>query len=284
MATVPDVVFHFDPACPWTWMTSPAGWSTWPRQRDLDVAWQPLSLKVLNGDKMPEQYRPRTDATFLALRAVTALADDGDHEAAGRLYTALGDRLLPQGRRPDPGGRSRRSSVAAAPQAADALDDDSRDDGDRRAHDVDRRGRRRRRRLAGALVPGERRRDPRPDREPGTDRRRGRSASGTRSARRSPSRASTSSSAAGAVARRSWRAEPVAHHGGRGRSSRVRRWPAWPARRGRRRGASRSGPCRTTARTRRGRPPRPAARRRCCAPWRGWRTGRTRTSGRRSRR
>jgi len=126
MTTVPDVVFHFDPACPWTWMTS-----RWlvdvAEQRDLDVAWQPLSLKVLNGDKVPEQYRPRLDATFIALRAITALADEGDHEAVGRLYTALGDAFYRKG--VDPTTESiKEVVVAAAPQAADALDDSSRDD------------------------------------------------------------------------------------------------------------------------------------------------------------
>jgi hypothetical protein len=125
MATVPDVVFHFDPGCPWTWMTS-----RWlvdvAGQRDLDVAWQPLSLKVLNGDKIPEQHRARLDATFLALRAVTALADAGDHEAAGRLYTALGDRFYRKGDDPTPEVVKEIVTVAA-PQAAGALDDDSRD-------------------------------------------------------------------------------------------------------------------------------------------------------------
>src|SRR4029078_2191987 len=126
MATVPDVVFHFAPACPWTWMTS-----RWlvevAGQRDLDVAWQPLSLKVLNGDKVPEQYSPRLDATFIALRAITALADEAHHEAAGRLYTALGDAFYRKG--VDPTTESiKEVVVAAAPQAADALDDSSRDD------------------------------------------------------------------------------------------------------------------------------------------------------------
>jgi hypothetical protein len=123
--TTPDVVFHFDPGCPWTWMTS-----RWlvdvAKQRDLDVAWQPLSLKVLNGDKVPEQYRARLDATFLALRAITALADEGDHDGAGRLYTALGDAFYRKGVDPTPES-IKGIVVAAAPQAADALDDDGRD-------------------------------------------------------------------------------------------------------------------------------------------------------------
>ena len=125
MATVRDVVFHFDPACPWTWMTS-----RWlvdvAEQRDLDVAWQPLSLKVLNAEHMPEKYRARTDATFVALRAVTALADAEDHLAAGRLYTALGDAIHRRGVDPTPES-VREIVVAASPQAADALDDHAHD-------------------------------------------------------------------------------------------------------------------------------------------------------------
>lgn len=125
MTTTPDVVFHFDPACPWTWLTS-----RWlvdvAEQRGLDVAWQPLSLKVVNGDNIPEQYRSRTDATFVALRAVTALADAGDHQAAGRLYTALGDAFFRKGVEPTQES-VKEIVVAAAAQAADALDDASYD-------------------------------------------------------------------------------------------------------------------------------------------------------------
>jgi 2-hydroxychromene-2-carboxylate isomerase len=86
----PDVVFHFDPICPWTWMTS--RWLTEVgAARPLALGWEPLSLRVVN-EIEPGRYAP-LDASADALRVVAALADAGEHEAASRFYTALGEQV-----------------------------------------------------------------------------------------------------------------------------------------------------------------------------------------------
>ena len=88
----PHVFFHFDPECPWTWLTS--RWLTdVAARKGLTIGWRALSLKVLNGDDTPEDEREVLEATFNALRLVEALAAAGDHAAAGRFYTALGEMI-----------------------------------------------------------------------------------------------------------------------------------------------------------------------------------------------
>jgi hypothetical protein len=84
----PDVVYHFDPLCPWTWMTS--RWLTEVAgARSLTVGFGALSLRLVNGIAAG-QHAP-LDVSFAALRVVEALAESGDHDAAGRFYGALGD-------------------------------------------------------------------------------------------------------------------------------------------------------------------------------------------------
>ena len=53
---VTAVEYFFDPACPWTWLTS-----RWlvdaTRQRGVDVTWRSLSLLVLNDGNPPELFK-----------------------------------------------------------------------------------------------------------------------------------------------------------------------------------------------------------------------------------
>jgi hypothetical protein len=89
-APVPDVVFHFDPICPWTWLTS--RWLTEVAgSRSLTLGFRSLSLRIVN-DVPPGRYVP-LDVGFEALRVVEALSADGDHAGAARLYTALGEEV-----------------------------------------------------------------------------------------------------------------------------------------------------------------------------------------------
>jgi hypothetical protein len=86
----PDVVFHFDPLCPWTWMTS--RWLTEvTAARSLTLGFGALSLRVVN--EIPEGQHAGVDASFAALRVIEALAMAEDHEAAARFYRALGERV-----------------------------------------------------------------------------------------------------------------------------------------------------------------------------------------------
>ncbi len=45
-----DLEFFFDPVCPWAWITS--RWVTEvQQQRDYDVNWRFISLKMINQDR-----------------------------------------------------------------------------------------------------------------------------------------------------------------------------------------------------------------------------------------
>jgi len=94
-ADAPTVEFFFDPACPWTWITS-----RWmvdvAEQAGIDVEWHALSLGLLNAgsleptDDTPEEFRPRLALSAKALRIVEQLASEGRNDEVGRFYTALG--------------------------------------------------------------------------------------------------------------------------------------------------------------------------------------------------
>jgi hypothetical protein len=91
-----DVVFHFDPICPWTWLTS--RWLTEVAgARSLTLGFRSLSLRIVND--VPPGKHEALDAGFAALRVVEALAAAGDHARAAALYTALGDEVH-RGKRP----------------------------------------------------------------------------------------------------------------------------------------------------------------------------------------
>jgi len=82
--------FFFDPACPWTWMTSRWVVEVAPR-RGVPVRWRAFSLALKNrGAGVP---RPDHAMGHQALRVIEAVwADEGD-EPIGRLYTEIGRRF-----------------------------------------------------------------------------------------------------------------------------------------------------------------------------------------------
>jgi 2-hydroxychromene-2-carboxylate isomerase len=86
---VTDVEYFFDPTCPWTWLTSRWLADAAPR-RDVQVTWRPLSLLVLSGGHMPEQYLAGATASHRALRGVAALHTEGRHADTGHYYATLG--------------------------------------------------------------------------------------------------------------------------------------------------------------------------------------------------
>ncbi len=86
------VNFWFDPACPWTWITS-----RWVDEvselRDLDVTWQPFSLFELNRDRdLPEDYREHINELQNFGRIATAVSQTAP-EKLGDFYTELGTRI-----------------------------------------------------------------------------------------------------------------------------------------------------------------------------------------------
>jgi 2-hydroxychromene-2-carboxylate isomerase len=117
-----DVDFFFDPICPWAWVTSRFTAEV-ARQRDLDVDWRFISLRMVNERKdydrdFPEGYINVHNAGRDMLRMAAAARDAGGNEAVGRLYTELGVRLHDQGRSRTEIREGDRSLIAEAIGAA----------------------------------------------------------------------------------------------------------------------------------------------------------------------
>jgi len=91
-ADATTVAFFFDPACPWTWLTS--RWLVDVAERnDLDVTWRAFSLALANeGNEIPEQFRALQVASQAALRIVEHLQAEGRNDEIGAFYTELGRR------------------------------------------------------------------------------------------------------------------------------------------------------------------------------------------------
>ncbi|MGO4631923.1 DsbA family protein [Streptomyces sp. 2RAF24] len=98
------VDFWFDPLCPWTWLTS-----RWlvevERQGLVEIRWNVMSLAILNQDRIdqiPEQFRELLGPKgWRPVRALVAVKDKFGNEAAGRLFTELGERFHPGGQGPE---------------------------------------------------------------------------------------------------------------------------------------------------------------------------------------
>ncbi|MBS41773.1 MAG: hypothetical protein CMH83_01105 [Nocardioides sp.] len=136
----PDVRFWFDPVCPFAWMTS-----RWVRlvqsQRDLDVEWRFISLRLLNADvdydaHFPPEYEAGHSAGLHLLRVFAHVRDDHGPDAVAALYPAVSGRIFdsePGQVTPGAPGATAALVTAALEQCglpvalAEHLDDDSRD-------------------------------------------------------------------------------------------------------------------------------------------------------------
>ncbi len=96
-----DVEYWFDPACPWTWITS--RWVTEVAEvRHLNVTWNTFSLLHHNREReIPPEYRVPLEAQWRGLRVIEAARAGYGNGAVAALYTAFGtaihlngDRLL----------------------------------------------------------------------------------------------------------------------------------------------------------------------------------------------
>lgn len=89
-----DLHFWFDPVCPFAWMTS-----KWVRmvaeQRDYDVEWRFISLRLLNAhldydSHFPKEYEAGHTAGLRLLRVAARAREQHGTEAVARFYTACG--------------------------------------------------------------------------------------------------------------------------------------------------------------------------------------------------
>jgi hypothetical protein len=84
------VQFYFDPACPWTWITS-----RWvvdvAGQRGFDIIWKSFSLRYHNRENPGYDWiRERLNDQLPGLRVICAARERFGNDAVGRLYTSFG--------------------------------------------------------------------------------------------------------------------------------------------------------------------------------------------------
>lgn len=139
----PDIQFHFDPVCPFAWITS--RWvNKVAAQRAYDVDWQFISLRLLNSHidydaHFPPGYEAGHTAGLRMLRVAARTREEHGRAVMGDLYTALGGSVFdidpPEDQ--DAYRRSMGTRETVEPlldglglptSLADALDDDSWDD------------------------------------------------------------------------------------------------------------------------------------------------------------
>ncbi len=90
------VEFWFDPACPFTWMTS--RWiSSVAEMRDLEIHWHPFSLMYRNEIGPESEIYEYVSRTRNLLRVVEAARASGNEAAIGDLYTEFGKQIHHEG-------------------------------------------------------------------------------------------------------------------------------------------------------------------------------------------
>lgn len=97
MTATPKVEFWFDSICPWCWMTS--RWaSDVAGQRGFEIAWHPISLKILNEGNADHAHSEGHRQGLRLARVIEAARREHGDDAVGKLYTEFGTRIHPDGR------------------------------------------------------------------------------------------------------------------------------------------------------------------------------------------
>jgi 2-hydroxychromene-2-carboxylate isomerase len=140
-ATATNADFWFDPLCPFAWITS--RWMLEVEQvRDVSVTWHVMSLAYLNSSKdISDDYRAILEPAWGPVRVCIAAEQRHGNEVLLPLYTALGERIHPGGRKlheePDAGRALIAEALAEAGLEADlvdAMDDTSLDEAVAKSH------------------------------------------------------------------------------------------------------------------------------------------------------
>ena len=118
------IEFFFDPACPWTWMTS--RWLVDATDRTgRDIRWRNLSLAVINADRgIPDKYRAAVAAAGKAHRIIAAMRADDRNDEIGDFYTEWGRRFHHDRVEPSDDLAGAVAAASGAEQWAAAADDD----------------------------------------------------------------------------------------------------------------------------------------------------------------
>ncbi|MDJ1134390.1 disulfide bond formation protein DsbA [Streptomyces iconiensis] len=84
--------FWFDPACPYTWITS-----RWIREvervRDVEVRWHVMSLSVLNEAREVDPEGDTDGYLWMPVRVCAAVQERHGQRALGDFFTAFGSRV-----------------------------------------------------------------------------------------------------------------------------------------------------------------------------------------------
>jgi 2-hydroxychromene-2-carboxylate isomerase len=99
-----DLHFHFDPVCPFAWITS--RWVVQVvEQKQYTVDWRFISLRILNKDKdyerdFPPGYEHGHTAGLRMLRVAAAVREQEGRPAVGDFYSAAGTSIFDRERVP----------------------------------------------------------------------------------------------------------------------------------------------------------------------------------------
>jgi 2-hydroxychromene-2-carboxylate isomerase len=145
MTPIPDatvVDFWFDPVCPYSWTAS-----RWLREveqrRPLHVRHHVMSLYLLNEHRtdVAADYRRNVESTRGPSRVATAAATRFGEQVLGGFYTAFGDVVFDQWRRPSSAEyhaavRAALARVGLPGDLEDAMESDEHDAALRRSHEA----------------------------------------------------------------------------------------------------------------------------------------------------
>ncbi len=126
LALMTPVDFWFDPAYPWTWITS--RWMTEvAAARELDVTWKTFSLLHLNGENIPDEYAAPLRAQWKGLRVIQVARTAYGNDAVAALYRTLGARIHHDGDRNLDGLKDAVLEAGVDQSVLDSADDESLD-------------------------------------------------------------------------------------------------------------------------------------------------------------